>query len=347
MAPGETTSPWQSWQPAEHSRAQFPLLSRSEAISSPLWGRWMDTDTGTGVSSRRWVIFSEACEPWELQSQPTPPAAKKCEPLTLRILFSQTSWLSMASNSRMLPFLPGFNDLSPLNYAPWVTVMFSDVDRWMESHLSLFGVLTESELIFCLAWLILAGSSYYFTYSLFSLSVTTEIIWIWVALEAGLTSNQISNSLTSVQPQLHQSPPSPGKVSRVMGWIKRGENILWVTADSCTQIHLTLTCQSAWGRVSEELLHTRQHNTHGCAIPPGDLRDIPGSVSGSCCLAPSVSGHTWGGKQRAFHYSQCAFPLSFFSPFFFCAVPTSAELQSPRPVPAFQCGILCCVRFHT
>lgn len=92
----------------------------------------------------------------ELQSLPTPPFARKREPLTWRISLSQTGLLSMASNSWMLPFLPGFNDLSPLNYAPLVTVIFSDLDRWMELWCALFGVLTESELIFCLAWLILA-----------------------------------------------------------------------------------------------------------------------------------------------------------------------------------------------
>lgn len=108
--------------------------------------------------------ISEACDPWELQSQPTAPAAKGREPPTLRISLAQTGLLSMASNSRMSPFLPCFNDLSPLEYAPWVTVMFSGVDRWVELHLSVFGVLTESEVIFCLAWLILASSSYYFTY---------------------------------------------------------------------------------------------------------------------------------------------------------------------------------------
>lgn len=105
----------------------------------------MDMDMGTGMSSRRWVAFSlvlalcrglemfstssEASELWELQSQPAPPPAKKCELLTLRSLLFHPGLLSTASNSGMLPFLPGFNDLSPLNYAPWVTVMFSDVDR--------------------------------------------------------------------------------------------------------------------------------------------------------------------------------------------------------------------------
>lgn len=227
-------------EPAEHSRAEFPLQVWSHLVP-PLeqmdghrhghrdelkevdhvqWGLWTlraSEPTHTSTSKEMWAINSE------------------------NLAFSD-SLLSMASNSRMLQFLPGFNDLSPLNYAPWVTVMFSDGDRWMESHLSLFGVLTESELIFCLAWLILAGSSYYFTYSLFSLSVTTEIIWIWATLEAGLTSNQISSSLTAVQSQHYQSPLSPGKASHAIGWIKQGEHILWVTADSCMQTHLTLTC---------------------------------------------------------------------------------------------------------
>ena len=81
----------------------------------------------------------------ELQSLPAPPFAKKREPLTWRISLSQTGLLSMASDSGMLPFLPGFNDLLPQNYAPLVTVIFSDLDRWMELRLSVFGVLTESE----------------------------------------------------------------------------------------------------------------------------------------------------------------------------------------------------------
>lgn len=61
------------------SIARQGSISRSEAISSTLWSKWMDMDIGTGVSLRRWVTFSlvlglcrglemfstisEACEP--------------------------------------------------------------------------------------------------------------------------------------------------------------------------------------------------------------------------------------------------------------------------------------------
>ena len=101
-------------------------------------------------------------------SPPTPLFTKKYESLTHRISLSQTGLLSMASNSGILLFLPGFNDLSLLNYAPSVTVIFSDLDRWMEFRRSLFGVLTESELIFCLAWLILGRQQLLFHLLCFS-----------------------------------------------------------------------------------------------------------------------------------------------------------------------------------
>lgn len=71
-----------------------------------------------------------------------PPFAREREPPTRRVSLSHTGLVSMASNNGMLPFLPSFNDLTLLNYAPLVTVIFPDFGRWMELQFSLFGVLT-------------------------------------------------------------------------------------------------------------------------------------------------------------------------------------------------------------
>lgn len=70
------------------------------------------------------------------------PFARECEPPTWQVSLSQTGLVSMASNNGMLPFLPRFNDLTLLNYAPLVTVIFPDFSRWTELQFSLFGVLT-------------------------------------------------------------------------------------------------------------------------------------------------------------------------------------------------------------
>jgi len=70
------------------------------------------------------------------------PFAKERETLTRRVSLSQTGLVSMASNNGMLSFLPSFNDLTLLNYAPLVTVILPDLGRWTELQLSLFGVLT-------------------------------------------------------------------------------------------------------------------------------------------------------------------------------------------------------------
>lgn len=40
---------------SQQSIARQGSISRSEAISSTLWSKWMDMDIGTGVSLRRWV----------------------------------------------------------------------------------------------------------------------------------------------------------------------------------------------------------------------------------------------------------------------------------------------------
>lgn len=66
---------------------------------------------------------------WTFRELTTSLFAKKREPLTQRISLSQAGLSSIASNNRMLPFLPTFNDLSSLNYAPLVTVIFPDLDR--------------------------------------------------------------------------------------------------------------------------------------------------------------------------------------------------------------------------
>lgn len=151
IAQDDTASHWQSWQPAEHSKAGFYLQVWSHLIHP------LEQVDGHGHRHRRELEEMGHIQPgagfvqgvgnvlhyqwglWTLRaSEPTHTSiCKEMWATNSENLNFSDRLIINASNSGMLPFLPGLTDLSPLNYAPSVTVMFSDVDRWMELRLSL------------------------------------------------------------------------------------------------------------------------------------------------------------------------------------------------------------------
>lgn len=185
------------------------------------------------------------------------------------------------------------------------------------NYISLFGVLTESELIFCLAWLILASSSYYFTYSV----SLPPLCQNW---------NNLNLSYTWSRTHLKSDFQFPDRslIPALSISTESSQSQSCNRRDQAGRAHFVGDCRHSHANTfdfdvlvstgkSENLLHSSQHST-GMWIPPGDLGTRLGACPAltedpgqSCCRAGMVPGHTSGWKQRAFHYSQCAFPLPF------------------------------------
>lgn len=85
-----------------------------------------------------------------------------------------------------------------------------------------------------------------------------------------------------------------------MGWVKQGEHILWVAAETCTQTH-TCTGDSAWiqASIGQREWETPSHlPAWHLLLCPMDIvvmslqLSAKGHSCGSCCMALNVSVHT-------------------------------------------------------